>query len=93
VVLGLAHFVAGMLYVQGYYLPGSGLANRVLFIPLLLSLFSYLYAGAKYNQMKDREGSGAGGTAATLYMIVGIVVILGMIALEFLLPDAQTPLL
>jgi len=85
VVIGLSHFITGLLFVNGYYREITGVTNRVLFIPFVLALFSYLYSGVKSEENNNSK-------LAILILIVGLLVIIGTVALEIFLPDAQNPL-
>ena len=49
IIVGLAHFVSGLMFVNGYGVPGSGLVNRVLFIPFIIATLSYGLSNLKYN--------------------------------------------
>lgn len=88
--LGILHFLAGLFYVNNFFLPLSGVMNRVLFIPFVLSAMTFGLSNFKYNLAqygKDSKGWNY------LFITLGIIVFVILLAIEFLVPDSRTPLL
>lgn len=90
VILGLAHFLAGLAYINGYFVPQSGLANRVLFIPFVLSTLSFALSSLKYNLLEYGKNEKWMNYAI---VAIGIIVFLGLLAIELFVVDSKTPLL
>lgn len=85
VILGLAHFVAGLLYVNGYATQITLTVNRALFIPFVLTGLAYVFSGikCKFNAK----------WLTFLFIGIAVAVFLGLIAIEIFVPDLKTPLL
>lgn len=88
--IGLAHFLAGLAYINGYFLPTSGLVNRILFIPFVLCALSYAFSTFKYHLME--YGKDAKWISYAL-IGVGVAVFLALLAVELLVPDSKNPLI
>ena len=88
VVIGLGHFIAGLMAVQGYYAKTSLLVNRALFIPFIVAALTYAFSNIRLHLLS------AGKTAKTwdyAFLSIGIIVLVGLLAIEALLPDAANP--
>lgn len=88
--LGLAHFVAGFLYVNNYGPGATFLINRVLFIPFFVAAYTYaltqtLYTLTGYGKYKQWH----------LYVGIGIgaVLFIALLATQVLAADRLTPLI
>lgn len=88
-IIGLAHFLAGFFYINGYLLPQSGLANRVLFIPFVLAGMTYVLSNIKFYLAQYNKDSKASSIAV---IALGSVVFLGLLAIEIFVLDSTTPL-
>lgn len=88
-ILALAHFLSGLFYINGYLIPESGLVNRILFIPFVVSLMTYGFSNFKYHFLKEGQTS-----KRIDYALIGIglFVFLGLLAVELLFPDSRCPL-
>ncbi len=89
-LVGLTHFLAGLLYVNGYYSPYSGIVNRVTYIPFYVAAYTFFYAQLKHylieNGIDRRWLSG-------LLLGIGCVAFIVLLTVELLAPDSSTPLL
>lgn len=88
--VGLAHFISGLLFVNGYFAPGSGLVNRILFIPFVLATLTYGISNVKYRLAQYGKDS-VWITYASFGL--GLVIFIALIALELLVRDSLTPLI
>lgn len=89
VIVGLAHFISGLLYINGHFAPGSALVNRVLFIPFVLVTLTYAWSNLKYHLLSYGKDSKAV-TYGTISL--GIALFLALISIEFFVADAPCPL-
>ncbi len=89
IIVGLAHFVSGLMFVNGYGVPGSGLVNRVLFIPFIIATLSYGLSNLKYNLSEYGKNSK---TLDYAFIIFGVLIFLILISIEFFVPDSPCPL-
>ncbi len=86
---GLAHFLGGLLHVNGYGVPFTGFANRILFIPFVLATLMFGLSTLKYNLLQ----AGKEKTWHNYVFIgIGAVVFLGLLAIELFAIDSATPL-
>ena len=88
-VIGLAHFLAGLLFVNGYFTPTSGLVNRVLFIPFVVGTLTYALSNFKYHLLEYGKDSKIWNTA---FITLGIIVFATLLAIELLVADSAHPL-
>ena len=89
VSLGLGHFVAGLMYANGYATTTTGLVNRILFIPFTIAAFTYGVANLKYRLLEY----GKNPSWLTIASVsVGIVAFVGLLLVELFVPDSPTPL-
>lgn len=89
-ILGLAHFLAGLFFVNGYLHETAGLMNRILFIPFVIAALTYTMSNMKYHLVEyGRTGKAWDYTFAAF----GIIIFIGLIMIEFLIVDSKTPLL
>lgn len=88
--IGLAHFLAGMLYVKGYFSPMSGLINRILFIPFVVCAMAFCFSNIKYRMLENNKDQ-----KWLDYMLIGIgiIVFVALLLVEFFVIDSPTPLL
>lgn len=86
---GLAHFLSGLLFVNGYGVPLTGFANRILFIPFVLATLMYGLSTLKYNLSQEGKE-----VPWHNYVFIGIgaLVFLGLLAIELFAVDSATPL-
>lgn len=89
VAVGLAHFISGLMYVNNYSIPLSGLVNRVLFIPFVVAGLAYGLANLKYNLLEYGKDSKFLNYA---FLIFGILIFLILISIEFFVADSSCPL-
>lgn len=87
--LGLSHFLAGLFFINNYFPAESILVNRLLFVPFVVSTLLYAGSNLKYHMMG--WGKNAKWMDYTL-LIMGILVFISLLAVEFLLVDAAHPL-
>lgn len=90
VIVGLAHFLAGLLFVNSYFVPESGLVNRVLFIPFVLATLTYGLSNFKFHLLEYGKDSK---TWNYVFIGFGVTVFLILLAIELLVVDSPTPLL
>lgn len=88
-VIGLAHFLSGMAFVNSYFLPESGLINRVLFIPFVLCAITYVLSNIKYHLLEYGKDSKAMNIA---FIAFGVVIFISLLVIELLVVDSPTPL-
>lgn len=88
-ILGLAHFLAGLMYINGYYVPVSGIINRVLFIPFVLAALTYGLSNLKYRMLELGKDSKVWNYT---FIALGIVVFLALLAIELFIIDSPAPL-
>jgi len=86
---GLVHFIAGLFYINGYGLPMSGFVNRISFIPFVLATLMYGLSNLKYSLAKAGKDVKWHNYA---FIAAGIVVFLGLLAIELFVVDSGTPL-
>ena len=89
VSLGIGHFIAGLLYINGYAVTTSGLVNRILFIPFSVAAFTYGVANLKYRLLEYGKNPSWLTIAAAS---IGIVAFIGLLLVELFVPDSSTPL-
>lgn len=89
VSLGIGHFIAGLLYVNGYAPNTSGLVNRILFIPFAIAAFTYGVANLKYRLLEFGKNPSWFTIAS---VSIGIVGFIGLLLVELFVPDSPTPL-
>ncbi|PJC37089.1 hypothetical protein CO046_02235 [Candidatus Peregrinibacteria bacterium CG_4_9_14_0_2_um_filter_53_11] len=90
VVLGLGHFLAGLFFVNGYSPELSLTTNRVLFIPFVISAYTFGFAHLKYRLIEY----GANPHWLTPAAIsLGTVIFLTLLIVEIFIPDGAHPLL
>lgn len=87
--VGLAHFILGLMYANGYFAPVSGLINRVLFIPFVIAALAYGLSNLKYNLLEYGKSSK---TLDYAFLIFGALIFLILISIEFFIADSQCPL-
>ena len=87
--VGLAHFLAGLLYVNGYYSPASGIINRVLFIPFVVATLTYAFANLKHHLLEYGKN---GKVWDYTFITIGVIIFAALLAIELLVPDSKTPL-
>ncbi|MBI2453606.1 hypothetical protein HYV58_00315 [Candidatus Peregrinibacteria bacterium] len=90
VAMGLAHFLAGFFFVNGYLSPESGLVNRILFLPFVASGLVYALSNAKYHLCSYGKNSKAWDF---LFLVFGITAFLLLLLIEFLVEDSKTTLI
>lgn len=88
-ILGLAHFLAGLMYINGYYIPASGIVNRVFFIPFVLAAITYGFSNLKYRMLELGKDSKA---LTYTFIAFGIVIFLVLLAIELFVIDSPAPL-
>lgn len=88
-VTGLVHFIAGLLYVNGYATEVSGVINRVMFIPFVLATLTYGLSNFKYHLLSYGKDSK---TWNYIFISGGVVVFIILLAIELLVVDSPTPL-
>ncbi len=90
VIIGLTHFVAGLLYVNSYYSPYSGIINRVTYIPFYVASYTLFYSQLKHylaeNGIDRRWLSG-------LLLGIGCATFIVLMGVELFMPDSPTPLI
>lgn len=89
VTIGMVHFLAGLLYANGYLSPTSGLVNRILYLPLVLVTLTYALSNFKYYNLHYGANSKVW---EYVLLILSILIIAGLLAIEFLAADSTTPL-
>ena len=89
IILGLAHFGAGLIYVNGYFIPTSGLINRVLFIPFVLATLTYGMSNIKYHLLEYGKDSKV---LNYTFITIGIAVFVALLVIELLVVDSPRPL-
>jgi hypothetical protein len=83
--IGLLHFVAGLMFVNGYFSETSGLINRISFIPFVLATLVYGFSNLKcYMLGYDKSYKWLDYTLMAVFAIVFI----GLLTIEFLVIDA-----
>lgn len=88
-IIGLAHFLAGLFFINGYFAPQSGLVNRVLFIPFVLSAMCYAFSNIKYHLLENNKDA-----KWISYVMIGtgLAVFIGLLVIELLVVDSKIPL-
>lgn len=86
-IIGLVHFLTGLLYVNGYFPRTSLLVNRVLFIPFVLASLSYFFSNAKCHLIEYGKTSKIWDY---IFLSMGIVIFLSFLTLEFLFSDSSS---
>lgn len=86
---GLAHFLSGLLYVNGYGAPESGVVNRVLFIPFVVAALTYAFSNLKFHLAENGQEApwmsyGLAGVGVTVFII--------LIFIELFVVDSPCPL-
>lgn len=89
-IMGLAHFLAGLMFIKGYDLPASMLINRVTFIPFALSALALGFANIKCALLDSGKSSHVQDYA---FIALGSVIFLALLAAELFVADATTPLI
>lgn len=89
-ILGLAHFLAGLLFVNSYALPASGILNRVLFIPFVLSTLTFALSNFRYYLASFGKTSKKWDWS---FIAIGIIVFLSLLAVELFITDLPSPLI
>jgi hypothetical protein len=90
VVLGIAHFWAGLFFVNGYGLPYSDIVNRVSFIPFVITAGIYVFSHLKCRLIEfNKDAKWVNYAAAGL----GAAVFIGLLAIELLMVDSSCPLI
>lgn len=90
VATGLAHFLSGLFYVNGYAAPESGLVNRVLFIPFVLSTITYALSNIKCVLMESGKDSKV---LNYTFISLAAAAFIILLAIELLVLDSKTPLI
>ena len=90
VATGLAHFLSGLFFVNGYYAPSSGLVNRVLFIPFVLSTITYALSNIKCALMESGKDSK---TLNYTFISLASAAFVILLAIELLAVDSPAPLI
>lgn len=83
-LLGLVHFLFGGLFSSSIWIPNSFFAAKISFIPFIVAAIFYLYSITKEKLLLS------GKTAKTVdytFLIGGIIIISGLLVIEFLYPD------
>lgn len=88
-IVGLAHFLSGLFFINGYFVPESGIVNRVLFIPFVLATLTYAFSNLKYHL--SELGRDAKWLNYTL-IGTGIAVFFGLLVVELFVVDSTCPL-
>ena len=88
-LFGIVHFLAGLVFVNGYFPLQSGLINRILFIPFVVATLAYAYANLKHHLLE--LGKSPKWLDISL-LSLGILIFVGLLALEFLVKDSPCPL-
>lgn len=89
IIVGISHFLAGFMFINGYAVPVSGLMNRVLFIPFVLATVSYALSNLKYHMLEYGKNSK---TLDYTFLTIGILVFLLLLSIELLVVDSPHPL-
>ncbi|MEK7523808.1 MAG: hypothetical protein AAB588_02135 [Patescibacteria group bacterium] len=89
IVTGLAHFVSGFLFMNGYFAPTSGLVNRVLFIPFVLAMLTYALSNLKFHLVEYGKDSK---TWTIAFISLGGIIFLVLLGIELLVVDSACPL-
>lgn len=88
-VFGMSHFIAGLLFVNGYAPETTSLINRILFIPFVLAAVTYLLGTIRFQLFeygKTDKGWDYG------FLSLGVAVFLVLLAVELLVQDSACPL-
>lgn len=88
--VGLVHFITGMMYIQQYFVPTTGVINRVTFIPFFVAAYTFFYAHFKCFLMEngnDRRW------ISNLLLSIGVCLFVVIIGIEFFATDDLTPLI
>ena len=88
-ITGLVHFIAGLMYVNGYFAPESGLINRVSFIPFVIATVTYGLATAKHHLLEYGKDSKKWDWT---FITLGGLVFLILLSIELLVIDSKNPL-
>jgi hypothetical protein len=84
ITIGLAHILSGMFVANGFMIREANLVNQALDIPFIVAALVYLYASVKISLLKAEKYPPV---LDTVFIIGGIIIILGMISLNLLLPN------
>ena len=84
-VLGLTHFVSSLMYTEGYFRDITGKVSRISFVPFVLACLFLFYSTVKSN-LSHLENTAWIDYA---FLAVGVVLLLGLLAIEFVLPDSN----
>lgn len=87
--VGLAHFTAGLLFINGYFAPTASLVNRVLYIPFVLSTLTYALSNLKCRLLEYGKDSK---TWNYMFLAAGIIVFASLLAVELLVVDSPSPI-
>lgn len=85
VLLGLVHFIAGLMVVNGYYEKTSLLVHKVLYIPFVLTALTYGLSNAKCTLLAAGKSSKSWDYS---FLALGGIVFVALLAIELLFPDA-----
>lgn len=90
VSVGLIHFLAGFMFINGYYVPTSGLVNRVLFVPFAISMITYGFSNIKCYLIENGKDS-----KNIDYALIGLGIAIFVILMgtELLIADSPRPLM
>ena len=89
-IIGLVHFMAGLLYVHHLMTPTSGLINRVTFIPFFIAAYTYFFAQLKCFLIEHGNDKS---WITNLLVTLGIALFVSLIGIEFFAVDDPTPLI
>ncbi|MEK7528392.1 MAG: hypothetical protein AAB592_01365 [Patescibacteria group bacterium] len=85
IITGLLHFLSGMMASSGYVMPISDQIARISFIPFFLSSLFYLHSHLKLSIGPQEKI----GWVDYTFLSVGGILLIGLIWLEFTIPDAN----
>ena len=85
IVLGLTHFVSSLMYAEGYSIDITGKVSRISFTPFALACLFLLYSTVKSN-LSHLENTAWIDYA---FLAIGVILLLGLLAIEFILPDSN----
>lgn len=88
-LVGLAHFLAGFMFMNGYFVPESGIINRVLFIPFVVATITYAFSNLKYHLLElEKDAKWLNYTLIG----IGVAIFLGLLVIELFVVDSSCPL-